>query len=57
MKDLSQLTDNEQKLIMVVRSLHPFEEVVISADKEINGIVKVGSMIIKRSYREIWTSE
>lgn len=52
MKDLSQLTDNEQKLIYALRSLRPFEKITISADK--NGAVD--SYIVERSYKEIWIS-
>lgn len=49
-KDLSQLTDNEQKLIYALRSLHPYEKIVISADKE----GKVDSYLIERTYKEMW---
>lgn len=52
MKDLSQLTDNEQKLIYALRSLRPFEKIVITADK--NGTVD--SYLVERSYKEIWIS-
>lgn len=52
MKDLSQLTENEQKLIYALRSLRPFEKIIISADK--NGAVD--SYIVERSYKEIWIS-
>lgn len=40
------LTNNEIKLIAIIRSLHPFEKVVINADKE----GKIGKYRIERSY-------
>lgn len=49
-KDLSQLTDNEQRLIACLRSLHPFEKIVISADKE----GRVDSYLVERSFKELW---
>jgi hypothetical protein len=52
MKDLNQLTDNEVKLVTVLRSLRPFEKIIISADK--NG--KVDNYVCERSYKEIWIS-
>lgn len=44
------LSESEQKLIYVIRSLKPFEKVEISADK--GG--KVDSYIVHRSYKEIF---
>jgi len=43
------LTDNEQKIILVVRSLKPFERIEITADK----LGKADSFIVHRSYKEI----
>lgn len=40
------LTDNEIRLIAIIRSLYPFEKVVINADKE----GKIGKYRIERSY-------
>lgn len=45
-----EVTKNEAKLIAVLRSLKPFEEVVLSADK--NG--QPDQYIVKRSFRELW---
>ena len=49
--NLTHLTQNELRLIAAIRSLHPFEKVTISADKE----GKIDSYIVERSYREVWT--
>lgn len=49
---INNLTDNEQRLIAVLRSLHPYEKIVISADKE----GKVDSYLVERSYKEVWIS-
>lgn len=43
------LTDNEQKIIHVLRSLKPFEKVEISADKK----GEADKFIVHRSYMEI----
>jgi len=51
-KDISQLTENEQRLIVALRSLHPFEKITINADKE----GRVDSYLVERSYKEIWIS-
>ena len=47
----TELTANEMKLIAVLKSLHEFEEVVISADKS----GQPDTYVVKRSYREIFT--
>jgi hypothetical protein len=52
MKDFNQLTDNEVRLVTALRSLRPFEKIVISADK--NGAVD--SYVVERSFKEIWIS-
>lgn len=52
MKDLNQLTNNEVKLVTALRSLRPFEKIIISADK--NGAVD--SYVVERTYKEIWIS-
>jgi hypothetical protein len=41
------LTENEIKLIAVIRSLHPFEKVIINADKE----GKPDNFLVERSYK------
>lgn len=43
------LSDNEQKIIAVVRTLHPFEKVEIQADQ--NG--RPNYFIVHRSFKEI----
>ena len=48
-----EVTKNEARLIAILRSLKPFEEVVLSADK--NG--QPDSYVVKRSYREQWIIE
>jgi hypothetical protein len=48
-----ELTDNEIRLITALRTLHPFEKITISADKE----GRVDNYIVDRSYREVWTKE
>jgi hypothetical protein len=45
------VTKNEARLLAVIRSLHPYEKVTVSADK--SGIVD--NYIVERSYREVWT--
>ncbi len=49
-KDYTKLTENEQRLITVLRSLHPFERIIISASKD----GKVDSYIVERTYKEVW---
>jgi hypothetical protein len=44
------LTDNEVKLIMALRSLHPYEKITVNADK--NG--KPDNYLVERSYKEMW---
>jgi hypothetical protein len=44
------LTANEVKLILALRSLHPFEKITISSDK----LGKVDSYIVERSFKEVW---
>ena len=46
---LDELSTHEQRLIAIVRSLHPYERVVISADKE----GRPDSYIVERSFKEI----
>ncbi len=41
------LTENEIKLIAVIRSLHAFEKVIINADKE----GKPDNFLVERSYK------
>ena len=45
-----EVTKNEAKLIAVLRSLQPFEKIVLSADK--NG--QPDNYVVERSYRELW---
>jgi hypothetical protein len=45
------LTRNEARLILAIRSLKPFEKVVISADKTGH----IDSYIVERSFKEIWS--
>ena len=46
------VTKNEARLLAVIRSLHPFEKVVVSADKS----GTIDSYVVERSYREVWTT-
>jgi hypothetical protein len=50
---MNDLTPNEQRLIAVLRSLHAFEKIIVSADKEGN----VDSYIVERTYKEVWTKK
>jgi len=49
---MNDLTENEIRLIQVLRSLHPFEKIIVSADKQ----GKVDSYIVERTFKEVWIS-
>jgi hypothetical protein len=46
----TRLTANEVKLIAALKSLRPYEKIVITADKE----GKVDTYLVERSFKEIW---
>lgn len=46
---MNNLTDNEIKLLAIIRSLHPFEKLIINGDKD----GRADTFIVERSYREI----
>ena len=50
---MDKLTDNEIVIITIIRSLHPFEKLVVNADKD--GVPD--HFIVERSYREVLTSK
>ncbi len=48
------LTDNEVRLLACLKSLHPHEKVIITADQE----GRPDYFIVERTYKEFWiTSE
>jgi hypothetical protein len=44
------LTDNEIKLITALRSLHPYEKIIITADK----LGKPDNYLVERTWKEVW---
>lgn len=48
---MNNLTDNEKTIIDILRSLQPFEEIIITADKA----GKPNNFLIKRSRKAILT--
>lgn len=46
---MKELSPHELRIIAIMRSLHPFEQVVISADKE----GRPDSYIVTRTYKEV----
>ena len=50
MESKQELNDNEVRLLAVLRSLHPYEKVVITADQ--NG--RPDYFVVERSFKEVW---
>ena len=53
MESKQELNDNEVKLLAVLRSLHPHEKVIITADQ--NG--RPDYFVVERSFREVWIAK